>query len=911
MDAGRYGEAIDLLNKYISANPNRADGFNLRGLCYEKRGNYEYAVYDFRTAKKLDSNDQAINSNHNRVTSNWYKILFNKIEGHKREIAINPNTPKNYLEIGKSYKNLGEWNEAEIWYDIYLEKESASSDEIIRYSEILAKNNHISKGEPILKSYTEKYSDDHRLWSRYGYFTLWLGKNKLAIEAFTRSLDIRPYFKEAMDGLDLAKGKGYIYSINDTTTKFNYGMPGGGKEYEIDRLNRLLKNNSNNDEARYKLVEELIKVNRFEEAAQQLNILSKKNIDEKRYNELLAKTNSLKNSYYSEKIKYYENILSNNPENKKALLELAKYYALISDYELSVNIYKKLILNYPNDAESYYKLTETLMWQNNLCEAADYSNIMVKLDPDNIRYLSLAAKIHDWINELEVAENLYKQIIQKDSSNNDAMFALADILVRKNKFEFAQALLDKLEAVNDYSTEILTLKKKLSLAKEFNKEKEALELLEEARTLSLQKNYSSSIKKFKEYLRENPTNNSASLELADVFIANKQLDSAAILYLGYLKNYGDDYDIQKRLAKVYLWNNDSLLALTEFKILFKKNPQDVETMLLLGDAYLQAGQTENARTIYKELQKRSPDSYIINTRLDWINDNNNFSFSSFPTYVQLIPRVSYFVDNNDFSLSNIGLGFDLGLTNFLAIGLSGSKGKLTSANDNLRFNQIKGSVYFKLNDILSGAAAFGKTNFVNQINENLIEGSLSVSKKNVFNLSAFFNYSDAVLILYSQFLVTERLNAYHTGLVGDYNFKNNLLLSGRYYYIDVSDENYANQFQARLGKKFYNDFSAGYEYYYYNFNRETNLYWSPKNFESHSIWIDWILYKDEVVDFNMAGKLGIIPQSDYLLSEFSASFNYKIVESLFLQSRFTTGSSLRSNTGYRSTSIQGSLIWNL
>lgn len=179
MDAGRFGEAIDQLNKFVSANPNSAEGFNLRGTCYEKRGNYEYAVYDFRTAAKLKPKDDEIRSNLNRTISNWYKILYNKIEGHKREIAINPNVAKNYLEIGKCYKNLGEWNEAEIWYDLYLEKENASSDEIIRYSEILAKNNHISKGEPILKDYTTKFPDDHRLWSRYGYFTLWLGKIKL------------------------------------------------------------------------------------------------------------------------------------------------------------------------------------------------------------------------------------------------------------------------------------------------------------------------------------------------------------------------------------------------------------------------------------------------------------------------------------------------------------------------------------------------------------------------------------------------------------------------------------------------------------------------------------------------------------------------------------------------------------
>jgi len=42
MNDGRYGEAIDLWNKFVSDNPHIADGYNFRGVCYEKQGNYEF-----------------------------------------------------------------------------------------------------------------------------------------------------------------------------------------------------------------------------------------------------------------------------------------------------------------------------------------------------------------------------------------------------------------------------------------------------------------------------------------------------------------------------------------------------------------------------------------------------------------------------------------------------------------------------------------------------------------------------------------------------------------------------------------------------------------------------------------------------------------------------------------------------
>ena len=172
MNEGRIKEAIDQLNKYIASDPRQADGYHLRGLCYEKTTEYQYAVLDLRRAIRLDPNNRQIKNDLDRVISIWHQQLYRKIEGHKRDVAIDPNNPYSYLEIGKCYRWLEEWNDAETWYDRYLERDdNASADEIIRYTEILAKTGSITKGEKVLKKYVERYPEDWRLWSRYGYFT--------------------------------------------------------------------------------------------------------------------------------------------------------------------------------------------------------------------------------------------------------------------------------------------------------------------------------------------------------------------------------------------------------------------------------------------------------------------------------------------------------------------------------------------------------------------------------------------------------------------------------------------------------------------------------------------------------------------------------------------------------------------
>ena len=135
MKNSKYGEAIDLLNKVIAENPRDPEGYNLRGLCYEKRQIYKYALLDFRRAIHLTPNNSEYKKNLERIISIWYPMLYKKIEGHKREIAINPKSAFDYLAIGKSYRWLEQWKNAEIWYDKYLAlDDNASPDEIIRYS---------------------------------------------------------------------------------------------------------------------------------------------------------------------------------------------------------------------------------------------------------------------------------------------------------------------------------------------------------------------------------------------------------------------------------------------------------------------------------------------------------------------------------------------------------------------------------------------------------------------------------------------------------------------------------------------------------------------------------------------------------------------------------------------------------
>ncbi|MFO7526934.1 MAG: tetratricopeptide repeat protein, partial [Ignavibacteriaceae bacterium] len=872
MKMGRYGEAINLLDRFISSNPQNIEGYLLRGTCYEKRGNYEFAVSDYRTAKKIAPSNIQVTNQLNATVDTWYKLLFNKIEGYKREIAIHPDRAVNYLEIGKAYKNLGEWKEAEIWYDEYLKRAEPSTDDVLRYTEILAKNNQLTKGEQILKRYVSVYPDDHRVWSRYGYFLYWLGKNRKAADAFEKALVIRPFFKEALDGLDLTKGKGYVYTINDTTAKYQYGLPLGSTQYIIDKLFAKLKRNPGDDESRIELINQLIKANRFEEALNEFEKFSDKYFGSENYNLLYKKVLEHRSEYFNRKIQESLTKLESNPNDLDAILTLAKYYSYQKKYLQSKEMFERYLSIKQDDDNTRYLYAQILVWNDDLCLAKDQSEILISNNAEKIDYQILNANIYIWLNKnLEQAEILFNNILISQPDNRDALFGLAHLSLQKNNISKAEEyLITLLQDKKIPLTEIDQLKKNIELNRIRIKEEELFSYLENARQSSFDSYCYDAVNGFEKYFEMGGTNKEVYFELANAYYCINMYDKAISIYDSLISDGFDEYEIQKQRAKMIFWSGDSIASLREFRKLNLQEPEDAEVKIYLGDNYVLLKQFDNARIIYNELLNESPESHIIKMRMNWLGPStvSSFSFDTFPTYVLLSPQGNHFTDNTKFKYSLLGTGLEVGVTNFLSVGISGFRGSLLSEFIKINFNNLKGSAFLRFNENVKSSVSFGQTYFTNNLKENIFEASFKVERNKLYSISLFYNQMDAVFILYSPFLVANRLTAGHAGFNGEYNFKNGLLISGKYTFVDVSDGNNGSNIQLKLGKKFQDDINAGYEYYYYTFSENTELYWSPENFEAHSLWADFNLVRDSEIIFTLGGKIGIIPENDFLLREF-------------------------------------------
>ena len=939
MNAGRYGEAIDMFKKYVSANPRQPDGYYLRGLCYEKRSEFELALKDLRNAYQLCTESQSKEKNEyltaiNRVIETWHKRLYNKIEGHRREIAINPNNPFNYLEIGKSYRNLELYPESEQWYDEYLKRnENTPKDDVLRYVEVLSRTRHIEKGEKILKKYVELYPDDHRLWSMYGYFTLWLGKYKVAESAFLTALKIKPFFKEAQDGLDRARMEAYLDQYDPRLKQ---------KEFPIDKYYRAIKKDPADNESRSKLIEELIKYERIEEAYKQLLIIKTTVQNDPKVEEQWKFVQAFRDTVYRQRIDQLKEKIAQNPGDKASVLKIIDYYDFIQDYTSAISTLDAYLEGHPNDKDQAirYRLARMAAWGKEWDKSYQVINKLLEDSPDNLDYQLLKGQILIWIPrdtvtaqafqvDSNVVRKLLSNVLEKRPDNLEALMAMGQFEVYQKNFTAAQEYTDKAKTIDPYDDNVQKLQDIIFFAKSRDEEEKVYNILQEGRKLALVEKWEEAIPFYLEYISKSEPNTIITRELGDVYFLAKKYDEAKQTYDKVLST-GFDYDAAMQRSRLSYATGDSLAAVMGFKQVTIERPDEFEPHLLLGDSYLKLKMYDSARVQYDMLSTWSLDSAKtadLKLRKGWLPITGlKAILEYFPSYVGLAPQAMFYSDNLSFKIARVGARLELGIAQFLSIGASFYRTRISAKRESLvqetvdeienfsgdqTFTTFKGHVFLTLSDEIKLGVGLGRASSGYLNGRDDIDAYLQVEKKDLYKAALTYQNSDAVLLLYSPYLIDQRYYSQLLKGTWEYFAPSGLTFSGYYTYISVDDNNAGNDLQLRLGKGFYDKITAGYEYMYSNYKYKSVNYYSPRNFESHCLFFDIGLEKTKEWEVKTGGKIGYIPNGSlislmgYLNTKYEPSQKFKFEGSL------TLASTSRDNSSYKYMSISLTAFWAL
>lgn len=928
MQAGRFGEAIDQLNKYVTANPQESDGYNLRGLCFEKRQQFENGRLDYRRAIALEtvsvSKRAEYEKNLQRLIDIWYPILNKKIEGHLREIAIDPNKPFNYLEIGKSYKLMEIWEKAEEWYDKYLARDdNASPDEIIRYTEILAHTGSIVKGERILKKFVERYPTDWRLWSRYGYFTMWLSKYAIAKKAFETSLGFKPFFKEAADGLDQVTNQAYLTQEDPRAFE---------KEYPIDRYYRILRRNPKDIESRFKLIDELIQAKRIEEAYQQLQIIGITNFNDPNYKEKFEYVSEVRNKTYRERLDSAKARLTVNLGDKEALKLVAEYYEYLQEYDSAGTILNKYFEQYPEEKDPAlrYRWTRISAWAREFDKAIEIIDKLLVDYPNNLEYQLFRAQVAVWINrDIELSKQYLENVLKERPKTTAALISMGSIKLIERDFDAAQDYANKAKELEPANVDVAILQSNIDWQKMRFEEEKLYAILEQGRQKVVDKDFKGALPFYEDYISKAEPSFLILKEYGDVLYAAKNYQSALDTYNKVL-SYGDNFDAQMQRAKLFYTMGDSLSAVSEFKELVQKDSSDFEANLYLGDSYAKLAENDSARTVYNNLldwkNLDSTQIAMVKQRKGWLPVTGIAAiFEAFPNYVAIAPSLSYYTDNLSFRLLSGGGRLELGVTNFLSFGMSFYRSSMqasaTSLNQDVLdkmnfkgeqlFTIFKGLILLNFSDNFKMGLGLGISGSFGKFRRDDNDIFIRFEKRDTIGVSLIYQNSDGALILYSPYLLDLRYYATLYKIDANYRNRDGLKLSGWFQYIGVDDGNAGNDFRIRVGKYFWPDIAMGYEYAYSNYKYRSDFYYSPRNFESHSVWIDNDLDKKQTLRVSIGGKIGLIPQSTLIALEGHIDAEYTPIKRLILSGRISIGSTSRDNSSYRYFSGQLSAYWNI
>ncbi len=922
MKAQRFAEAIDLLNKFISSNPQNAEGYYLRGVSYKNRYQFENASLDVKRAIKLSPDNKKYHEELENIKKVWYAQLKKKIKGHEREIAIDPNVATNYLEIGQSYKKMEEFILAEEWYDKYLARDdNASPDEIIRYTEILAKNKHIKKGEIILKKWVERYPSDWRLWSRYGTFNLWLGNRKVAQQAFETALGFKPYFQEALDGLDKAKLQAYVT---------DYDQKSYEKEFIVDKLIRNVKENPKNVDLRFKLIDELLKHNRLEEAYEQVVYLELNHSDDKRFQAIYDKVVETRKKVYTEGVDKNLELLSKNPKNLSALKNVVSYYENLQDFDEALELLGNHFEKFPeeDDQDLRFSYARIAAWNKDFDLSAGLLDGLIKENPTNLKYLFLRAQIMVWTNQdIATAEEYLNKVLQSEPQNINAIITMGSLQLLKQDPATAQIYANKAKEIEANNNDLGELQTQIDLLEQRLEQERLQAILDEGRKFVLDSNCTEALGYYEKYFTEAQPNDFVLKEFGDVQFCAKQYDEAISTYDKVL-SHGYMYEAALQRAKVLFVAGDSIEAVAAFKEVVEQDSAEFEPRLYLGDALIKVKDYDSARAVYDTLMTWDLDSTqtkLVQYRYGWIPATGFWALvETFPSSIGLAPIASFYSDNASFSMQNYGARLEFGALSWLALGVGMNKFTLNGSSGFRDYLLFNGSAIIWLKQNLRLIFNFGSLATADYKNQDDYEGYAIYEVPNKLYLEGYYLNRDASLVLFSPGLIhTARLSSELFRITGRYVHKSSFRMKGYFQYLTVSDGNEGNNSQLRIGKMF-DEIEAGYEYYYANYKYDRSLYtdstvlvtgepyyYSPQNFVTHSIYADYSFEEGDDWDITIGGKVGYAPTSGFMIFEGYGKAQYKPFEKMIITAELRTGNSTRDVSNYRSYSGVITAYWNL
>jgi tetratricopeptide (TPR) repeat protein len=290
----------------------------------------------------------------------------------------------------------------------------------------------------------------------------------------------------------------------------------------------------------------------------------------------------------------YRTLVLKNPEDPKARLTLAGFYARTNRDKDAEKILLDMVAEQPDDPEPRKYLVQFHERRGQDEMMLKELNKAIEDQPDDFWAYEKLAKRHLESGERDKAVQLMAQFaetVQTGPSFLKAQLFLARYYYGEGNLDRALELAEKVLAENPADAQAHVLKGSI---------------------LSRRGDFAGAIAEFRAVLRQEPQNVPVLLYLAGAHLQNNKISLAEDTYKRILETDPNQRGARFGLAEIYGRKEDLASAREQLEVLLEVNPNDTKALMALGDAALLAGDRDAARKYFSRLAVLQPNSVAYN-----------------------------------------------------------------------------------------------------------------------------------------------------------------------------------------------------------------------------------------------------------------------------------------------------------
>ena len=590
-----YNQSVIFFKQYIELEPNDINGFINISNAYYQIDELENSMEYIKKALKIDpENLDALKIQKNIIYSNGKKSLENKdynqsVIFFKQYIELEPNDINGFINISNAYYQTDQFENSTEYIKKALKIDPGNLDALkiqknlkTKYMKIgndSAINGDFKKAIKNFLKYSELEPNDINGFINISKAYYEIDELENSMEYISKALKIDPDFRPAIEIKNLI--------LNSFQGIFMVDNPSTSYQEAIRFLEKFINSNPNDIQGLIAITSIMYRKSSIEihnmnkkinsdtvdTATQSLEYIAKALKIDPENIEILSLKNLVENLYFD---MGYKEIQTNN------------------DFKKAIEYFEQYLQLEPNDINGLIKISNAYYQTNQFENANEYIKKALKIDPYNPQAISLQNNSLYSIaqksinnNDFKKAIEYFEQYLQLEPNDINGLIKISNAYYQTNQFENANEYIKNALKIDPYNPEALSLQKN-SLYSIGQK--------------SVDNNdFKKAIEYFEQYIKLEPNDINGLINISNAYYQTDQLENATEYIAKALEidpENSDALKIQKNIiysnAQKSVDNNDFKKAIEYFEQYIKLEPNDINGLINISNAYYQTDQLENA-----------------------------------------------------------------------------------------------------------------------------------------------------------------------------------------------------------------------------------------------------------------------------------------------------------------------------